>query len=233
MNAVKKGWAANVLGALLLMAGISVDPDTLQQLSSYLTTLGIVVSPTKFTAGLGLIGLVVNQFLIRKAQHELPPAMQGPADVLNKQSGHITARLSGIILLIMLSMLLFPFLAHAVTPPAPIAPAAAKLLASWTNPTTRTDAAPLAASEIKQANIYITSLSSVIAVPAVSSLPATSYTYTLPAGVCVKTTDSIAVTVTDTGGLESAASNAWKPAADICGPKSLPSPPTGVVATAG
>jgi hypothetical protein len=233
MNAVKKGWAANVLGALLLMAGISVDPETLQQLSSYLTTLGIVVSPTKFTAGLGLIGLVVNQFLIRKAQHELPPTMQGSADALNKQLGIVMPRLNVILLLVMLSMLLLPFLAHSATPPAPIAPAAAKLLASWTNPTTRTDTAPLAASEIKQANIYITSLASVITVPAVSNVPATSYTYALPAGVCVKTTDSIAVTVTDTGGLESAASNVWKPAADICGPKSLPNPPTGVAATAG
>ncbi len=123
--------------------------------------------------------------------------------------------------------------AHAVTPPAPVSPTVAKLLVSWTNPITRTDGAPLAASEIKQANIYVTSLSSVITVPAASGVPATSYTYTLPAGVCIKTTDGVAATVTDTSGLESGASNVWKPAADLCGPKQLPGPPTGVTATAG
>lgn len=122
--------------------------------------------------------------------------------------------------------------AYAVTPPAPVAPVAAKLLVSWKNAATRADGTPLAATEIKQTNIYVTSLASVIVVQQTDGAP-TSYSYVLPAGICIKATDGIAATHTDTGGLESATSAVAKVAADICGPKSLPSQPTAVTATAG
>lgn len=122
--------------------------------------------------------------------------------------------------------------AHAVTPPAPVAPVAVKLLVSWKNAATRADGTPLAAAEIKQTNIYITSLSSVIVVPQIDGAP-TNYSYALPAGVCIKTTDGIAATHTDTGGLESATSAVAKVSADLCGPKSPPSAPGGVTGAGG
>lgn len=66
MTIARTGLGANVLGALLLVAGVQLDAVTLQQLSDYLALLGIVVAPTKITAVLGIVGLVINQVLLAK-----------------------------------------------------------------------------------------------------------------------------------------------------------------------
>ncbi len=120
-------------------------------------------------------------------------------------------------------------MANAITPPTPTEPAQAVALINWKMPTTRADNTPLALSEIRSINIYVTSLDSVIVVGS----PATSYSYVLPAGTCLKTTDGVQATATDTDGRESAASNVAHIAADLCGPKPLPGAPTALTVTAG
>lgn len=122
----------------------------------------------------------------------------------------------------------FAAAASAITPPTPVEPKAATVTFSWTMPTTRTNGTPLALSEISKTRLYITALDNLIEIPA----PATSYVYVLPAGTCLSNSDSAAVTAMDTAGLESMASNSVSMVAQ-CGPKPLPSAPTGLSATAG
>jgi hypothetical protein len=121
----------------------------------------------------------------------------------------------------LLCLLLLPVLAEAITPPPPVVPSLARLLYSWTVPPTRADGAPLAPTEVKEYRIYISSLESVISVPA----PATSYVYIVPSGACVRAADGAAVTAVDTGNLESAASNVVQLSADACSGKSPPGKP--------
>jgi hypothetical protein len=119
--------------------------------------------------------------------------------------------------------------AHAVTPPTPTESEVKTAKFDWIMPTTRADGSALPLSEIRQANLYVESLAAPIVVPA----PATSYSYALPPGACIKKTENIQATATDTNGLESAASERATLSADICGPKSRPAAPTGLTVSAG
>lgn len=64
---------ANIFGAALMVAGIQLDQVTLQQLCEYLAVLGIVIAPTKLTALLGLIGLVINQYMLERQALAMKP----------------------------------------------------------------------------------------------------------------------------------------------------------------
>src|SRR5688572_12321528 len=87
--------------------------------------------------------------------------------------------------------------AHAIKAPLPVTPAIASVLYSWTPPTTRVNGMALTAAERKETRLYLSSLTAYIAVPE----PATSYTYVLPAGQCIRATDTAEATAVDTGGL--------------------------------
>lgn len=131
-------------------------------------------------------------------------------------------------ILLLLPLLSIPAL--AITPPAPIAPKLESVLYSWTPATTRNDGSPMAASERRETRLYVTALSAYIAVPE----PASNYTYILPAGVCLKTSDGVAATTVDTDGRESPASiTVAATPQDRCGPKPLPAAPTSVKAVIG
>lgn len=119
--------------------------------------------------------------------------------------------------------------AHAIKPPTPTETEVAHAKFSWAMPTTRVDGTALPLSEIRQVSIYVESLSAAIAVPS----PATSYSYALPAGTCIRKTENIQATATDTNGVESAASERATLEADICGPKSRPAAPTALTVTRG
>ncbi len=133
-----------------------------------------------------------------------------------------------VIAFCLLPTAVFVQVAYGVPPPAPVTPAIAKLLFTLTLPTTRADESPLLPSEIAKTRIYVTSFASVIEI----NSAATSYTYVLPAGVCVAATDSAAATVVDSGGRESAASVSVNMPV-ICGPKPLPSAPANLKVVAG
>jgi hypothetical protein len=117
--------------------------------------------------------------------------------------------------------------AEAITPPPPVISSLAKVLYSWDNPTTRLAGDALTIGELKETRLYITSLAAYITVPA----PASSYTYVVPSGQCIKASDGAQVTAVDTGMLESAGSNIVKVSADACSGKSLPGSPGNVKAT--
>lgn len=114
--------------------------------------------------------------------------------------------------------------AHAIKPPAPVTPAIASVLYSWTLPTTRVNGVALAPAERKEVRLYISSLPAYIAAPEA----ATSYAYIVPAGQCIRKTDTAAVTAVDTEGRESAGSMEVSTPVDVCGPKALPAAPTAV-----
>lgn len=119
--------------------------------------------------------------------------------------------------------------AYAITPPPPVAPHLASVIITITPATTRADnVTPLALSEIKEHRLYFTQLAAYIAVPA----PTLVYTWIVPSGQCFKTTDSVAGTTVDTGGMESAASASVSATADVCSGKSLPGKP-GVLMSVG
>jgi hypothetical protein len=112
--------------------------------------------------------------------------------------------------------------AYAITPPPPVAPTLASVILTITPATTRADkVTPFAASEMKENRLYFTQLSAYIVVPA----PTLTYTWIVPSGQCFKTTDAVAATTVDTGGLESAASTDVTVTADRCSGKSLPGAP--------
>lgn len=73
MNIAKTGLTANVVGAVLIAMGIAAEPETIRQVAEYLELLGIVIAPTKITAVLGLIGLVINQVLLQKQKKSVEP----------------------------------------------------------------------------------------------------------------------------------------------------------------
>lgn len=120
-------------------------------------------------------------------------------------------------------------LANAITPPTPTQPKQATVVYAWVPPVLRADlVTPLPANERKESRLYITSLSAFITVPEL----ATSYTYVVPWGQCIKSTDGAQVTAVDTLNQESAASNIAFTATDACSVgKPLPKAPTGVTAT--
>lgn len=128
-------------------------------------------------------------------------------------------------ILLALSLLAMP--AMAITPPTSTDPEPGKVVYSWTNATTRLNGTPLAPAELKESRIYITSLSAYITVPA----PAASYTYVVPSGQCIRTTDGAQVTNVDVGGLESPGSIVAKTTTDICSGKSRPGAPGAVKVT--
>jgi hypothetical protein len=66
LSVANTGLTANVIGVVLLSLGIAAEPETIRQVAAYLELLGIVIAPTKITAVLGLIGLVINQVLLAK-----------------------------------------------------------------------------------------------------------------------------------------------------------------------
>jgi len=72
MNATKTGWVANLFGSALLLASGFTDPAVVSQILSYVTALGVAISPAKATAALGLTGLVLNQILIVVARNQEP-----------------------------------------------------------------------------------------------------------------------------------------------------------------
>lgn len=127
---------------------------------------------------------------------------------------------NSVKVLVCLALLAMTAVVGAVAPPTP--PAGDKLSLNVVLPTTRVNGSALATSEIRQVTYYISSLTSPIVVVG----PTTSFVYTLPVGVCLKATDQVAATVTDTGGLESAGSVPVAIGKDLCGPKLLPSAPT-------
>lgn len=118
---------------------------------------------------------------------------------------------------------------YAITPPPPVAPKLASIILTITPATLRADKqTPMALSEIKEHRLYFTQLSAYIAVP----MPALTYTWIIPSGQCFKTTDAVAATTVDTGGLESDGSVSATVTADRCSGKSLPGKP-GVQITIG
>jgi hypothetical protein len=128
-----------------------------------------------------------------------------------------------------LSCLAFLFLSSltsAITPPT-IAPLACDtLLFSWTQPTAREDGTPLQASEIAKYVLYLTNEAAAINIVG----PVTSFVYRLPAGYTVKSTDAAQISVTDTNGIESAASTAVNLPLGAACPKSRPGAPKSVTA---
>lgn len=115
-------------------------------------------------------------------------------------------------------------MAHAIKPPAPVAVEVAGVTYSWALPTTRVSGVTLTPAERKETRLYISSLSAYIVVPEAG----TSYTYIVPAGQCIRKTDTAAVTAVDTEGRESAGSMEVSTPVDVCGPKALPAAPTAV-----
>lgn len=136
-----------------------------------------------------------------------------------------------LLILLVLGMTAAVMRAHAITPPTPTAPKQATVIYKWTPDPLRADlVTPLPASERKEARLYITSLSAYIAVPE----PATTYTYVVPWGQCIKSSDAAQVTQVDTLGQEGAASDPKSTSADACSlGKPLPNRPTGVTISIG
>jgi hypothetical protein len=134
-------------------------------------------------------------------------------------------RITTLFLLPMLAMS-----AMAITPPTPVEPEPGKVFYSWTLATMRgtPPVGPLPLTEVKETRIYITSLSAFIAVPA----PATTYTYVVPSGQCVRVSDGSQLTQVDTAGAEGAASPVYQTSKDVCTGKSLPGAPGNVKVTA-
>jgi hypothetical protein len=109
--------------------------------------------------------------------------------------------------------------AYAITPPPPVAPHLASVILTITPATVRADnVTPFAASEVKEYRLYFTQLTAYITAPPAASGP-TTYTYIVPNGQCFKTTDAVAATTVDTGGLESAGSATVSATADTCSGK--------------
>src|SRR5690348_656671 len=134
---------------------------------------------------------------------------------MHDRSLKTTEQGAAVILLFVLLVVMMSAAMHAmaITPPTPTAPKQASVVINWNADTLRADlVTPLSSSERKEARIYITSLSAYIAVPE----PATTYTYLVPWGACVKATDSVQVTQVDTLGQEGAASDPKNPGGDSC-----------------
>lgn len=109
--------------------------------------------------------------------------------------------------------------AYAITPPPPVAPHLASVILTITPATVRADnVTPFAASEVKEYRLYFTQLTAFITAPPAASGP-TTYTYIVPNGQCFKTTDAVAATTVDTGGLESAGSATVSATVDACSGK--------------
>lgn len=129
-------------------------------------------------------------------------------------------------IIVMLCAML-PLMATAITPPPPVAPALASVLVEITPATMRADdVTPFAQGEIKEHRLYFTNLSAYIAVPA----SARTYTYIVPSGKCFRTTDGVAGTTVDQGGLESRGSATVSVTEDRCS-KTLPGAPGVKIAT--
>jgi hypothetical protein len=112
--------------------------------------------------------------------------------------------------------------ASAVTPPPATTAAGGKVKFDWVLPVTRQNGAALATSEIAQTTLYVESFLA----PIVVSGTATTLTYVLPVGVCIKATDRVWATVTDTSGAAGAASDPVLMDTEVCGPKSPARAPT-------
>lgn len=112
--------------------------------------------------------------------------------------------------------------AEAIQPPPPMNPTLASVIVEITPATLRADLqTPFTAAEIRENRLYFTQLSAFIAVPA----GVKTYTYIVPSGQCFRTSDGVAGTTVDTGGLESAASAEVTVTGDRCSGKSLPGKP--------
>lgn len=95
MNATQKGWATNIAGLVIIWAatkGINLPPDTAAILSSTL----------------GSIGLAINQFLIKKAQKESPPAPQADPALLKNQAGFFTPQFASVVCILAFALIALP-----------------------------------------------------------------------------------------------------------------------------
>ena len=127
-------------------------------------------------------------------------------------------------LLFSVALSAFTSIALAIVPPTITQPKPGVLHFSWIAPTTRTNGAPIAASEISGYRLYLTNEAAAILIPG----SALSYDYTVPVGYVTKTTDAAQISAIDSAGLESVASSAVDLPVGITTPKSLPGAPSGL-----
>lgn len=95
MNATQKGLVANIAGLIVLAAasqGVTLPPDLAMLLVSTL----------------GSIGLGINQWLIHKAQKELPPTLQDNPSLLKNQAGRFVPQFASMLFVIAFALITLP-----------------------------------------------------------------------------------------------------------------------------
>lgn len=114
--------------------------------------------------------------------------------------------------------------AWAITPPVVAQPKAGLVRMSWTIPTTRTDSTPIAATDVKECRLYLSNEANYITVAA----PTASYTYIVPLGYTIQSTDTAVAACVDSTGQLGSLSNVAALPVGVTSPKPLLSAPGGL-----